>query len=800
MDLFDLFAKISLDTKDYEKGIKKAKKSAEEYKSDVMALAKTYKKQGMNMSDAMTKAYQEIDKSQYESAEVSAKTSKKFSINWENAGEKLEKTAKKIGSALVTTTKTTANLTKEITAVGNTAANVFAGLVTTASGGIVALGKVGLDYNAQIESYVTNFATMLGNAEKAALKVDEIKTMAAKTPFGLSDLASATQTLLAFGIESDKTTGIMQQLGDISLGNAERFQSLTLAFSQATSAGKLAGQDLLQMINAGFNPLSQLVDKTGLSVGQLKEIMSGLSGEAKEAMRKTAGITEYGRKLISQGYISSDDLAYALDLATRKGGQFFGGMESASKTVSGLISTLQDDATALVGQVFEPASDKLKNKLLPSALKYVETLSKAYGNGGDGALGRIIDSASGIFAEIVVQATAQAPNLVRTATNTVKKVIASVKGRKMELREAGKVLFTELTGAFEETVDETLPLIEEFVPDIAEGFLEYGGLMFETGGKIIMSVARGLSARSGELSGTLVSVVQNGLDFVDNNAEEFATAGFNIITALATGVGENLPNFASTGVSILKKLGESFTSTEGKKKLKDGADSLINGLLGALEIVITKGNVSGIITTAATFIGALWDGFTSKEGTEALKNSAQSLLDGLLESFEILVTKENVSDVIITAAKFIDEFVGDLASTENSAKFYNAALNVGKEFAAGLWDSIPTLWDIVMNNRKEYEDFVLGTGSKESLEDDSIFGGAWKKEYADDYYEYYSEKKGNETHESSQGNVHGGGGGKFGETINITVNGANYTDENELANAIAEKLHQMKERDEVIYG
>lgn len=732
MNLFDLFAKISLDTKDYEKGIQKSKSAL-----------------------------------------------------------------KTFSAAFGTAIKTTANLTKEITSVGNTAANVFAGLVTTASGGIVALGKVGIDYNAQIESYVTNFTTMLGDAEKAAMKVDEIKTMAAKTPFGLSDLASATQTLLAFGIESDKTTGIMKQLGDISLGNAERFQSLTLAFSQATSAGKLAGQDLLQMINAGFNPLSQLVDETGLSVGQLKEIMSGLSGEAKEAMRKTAGLTEYGRKLISQGYISAEDLAYALDLATRKGGQFFGGMESASKTVSGLISTLQDDATALVGQVFEPASDKLKNDLLPNALEYVATLSEAYGEKG---LSGLIDGASDIFAEIVVEATAQAPKLVKTATGTVKQIISAVKKRKKEIREAGVTLFKEITGAFEETVDETLPLIEEFVPDIAEGFLEYGGLMFETGGNIIMSVARGLSANAPELSGTLVSVVQNGLDFVDDNAEEFATAGFNIITALATGVGENLPNFASTGVSILSKLGESFTSEDGKKKLKDGADSLINGLLGALEVVITKDKVSGIITTVATFIGALWDGFTSKEGTEALKNSAEALLDGLLESFEILVTKEKVSDVIITAAKFIDEFVGDLASSENSAKFYNTALNVGKEFAAGLWDSIPTLWDIVMNNRKEYEDFVLGTGSKESLEDDSIFGGAWKKEYADDYYEYYSEKKGNETHESSQGNVHGGGGGKFGETINITVNGANYADENGLANAIAEKLHQMKEREVAIYG
>ena len=694
MNLFDLFAKISLDTKDYEKGVQKSKSAL-----------------------------------------------------------------KTFSAAFGTAIKTTANLTKEITSVGNTAANVFAGLVTTASGGIVALGKVGLDYNAQIESYVTNFTTMLGDAEKAAMKVDEIKTMAAKTPFGLSDLASATQTLLAFGIESNKTTEIMQQLGDISLGNAERFQSLTLAFSQATSAGKLAGQDLLQMINAGFNPLSQLVDETGLSVGQLKELMSGLSGEAAEAMRKTAGITEYGRKLISQGYISADDLAYALDLATRKGGQFFGGMESASKTVSGLISTLQDDATALVGQVFEPASDKLKNDLLPNALEYVATLSEAYGEKG---LSGLIDGASDIFAEIVVEATEQSPKLVKTATGTVKQIISAVKKRKKEIREAGVTLFKEITGAFKETVDETLPLIEEFVPDIADGFLEYGGLMFETGGNIIMSVARGLSANAPELSGTLVSVVQSGLDFVDDNAEEFATAGFNIITALATGVGENLPNFASTGVSILKKLGESFMSEDGKKKLKDGAGALVDGLLDSLEVVITAENVSGFLTAGA---------------------------------------------------EFIDSFLEEVTSDENIDKVEDTAIQIAKSLADGIVDSLPSLWELInkwgtrgrefsLNFAKDFltdaGEFVMDAIGLDGVDWNDVGGDfgpttSTETEYIEDAAtrtKNYNKKLTNDMIKDMESR---------GDTYQINVY-APSDNPLTLAETVAEKLHQMKEREVAIYG
>ena len=90
--------------------------------------------------------------------------------------------------------------------------------------GIVKLAEVvksGVDYNATMESYLTNFKVMLGSEEAAATKLSEIRKMAASTPFSLDDLTSGTQTLLQFGIAADDTTGVLQRLGDISLGNAE---------------------------------------------------------------------------------------------------------------------------------------------------------------------------------------------------------------------------------------------------------------------------------------------------------------------------------------------------------------------------------------------------------------------------------------------------------------------------------------------------------------------------------------------------------------------------------------------------
>ena len=206
------------------------------------------------------------------------------------------------------------------------AGQMIADFAKQASSKLAEVVKSGVDYNATMESYLTNFKVMLGSEEAAATKLSEIRKMAASTPFSLDDLTSGTQTLLQFGIAADDTTGVLQRLGDISLGNAEKLQTLTRAYGKMSSAQKVTLENVNMMIDAGFNPLNQICDATGESMSDLY-------------------------KRISDGKVSFSELEAAMEAATSQGGQFYNGMLEASQTFSGRMSTLKDNVSALTGEL-----------------------------------------------------------------------------------------------------------------------------------------------------------------------------------------------------------------------------------------------------------------------------------------------------------------------------------------------------------------------------------------------------------------------------------------------------------------
>ena len=206
------------------------------------------------------------------------------------------------------------------------AGQLIADFAKKAASSLKSVVKSGLDYNAQMESYLTNFKVMLGDEQLAAEKLEEIRRMAASTPFSLSDLTEGTQTLLQFGVAADDTTGVLKRLGDISLGNADKLQTLVRAYGKMSSAQKVTLENVNMMIDAGFNPLNQICDATG-------ESMSALY------------------KRISDGKVSFNELEAAVAAATSEGGQFYNGMLEASQNFNGRLSTLKDNVAALTGEL-----------------------------------------------------------------------------------------------------------------------------------------------------------------------------------------------------------------------------------------------------------------------------------------------------------------------------------------------------------------------------------------------------------------------------------------------------------------
>ena len=184
----------------------------------------------------------------------------------------------------------------------------------------------------QSEAALTSF---LGSKEKADQMMESFKEMAATTPIDLETLSSSTQTMLGFGVSAETAGKMMQVLGDISGGNTQKFQSLSLAFSQMSSAGRLMGQDLLQMINAGFNPLSEISRKTGKSIAELKEEMS-------------------------KGAISSQQVTEAFISATEEGGRFHGMLKAQSQGLAGSFAKLKGAMNGMYNELGKESEGAIK--------------------------------------------------------------------------------------------------------------------------------------------------------------------------------------------------------------------------------------------------------------------------------------------------------------------------------------------------------------------------------------------------------------------------------------------------------
>lgn len=237
----------------------------------------------------------------------------------------------------------------------------FAG-ISLGAAGVAQFAKQIVTVRKEMQSLKTSFDTLLGSAEKSDKMFGELKQFAATTPLMLKDLAAGAQTMLGFNIEAEKVVPTLKAIGDISMGDSQRFQSLTLAFSQMSATGKLMGQDLLQMINAGFNPLTEISAKTGKSIATLKDEMS-------------------------KGAISAEMVADAFKSATSEGGKFHGMLEKQGQTLAGQMNQLQ----GAIDDMFNKIGEQTEG-VIAGAVSSVQTLVVNYEK-----VGRVLVSLIGTY-------------------------------------------------------------------------------------------------------------------------------------------------------------------------------------------------------------------------------------------------------------------------------------------------------------------------------------------------------------------------------------------------------------------
>lgn len=403
--------------------------------------------------------------------------------------------------------------------------------------------KTGIGYNQQMDDYTANMQTLLGGVDKAEAKIKELSDMAAKTPFELPTLADATQTLLSFGVKAEDSTKILKNLGDISLGDANKLATLTRAYGKMSSTGKVTQENIQSMIDAGFNPLNLIAERNHMTMEKLNEA-------------------------ISDGKVPFDELTWAIQKATSEGGQYFNGMETASKTLTGRLSTLKENWRAFLALLTKPAYETLRDTILPSAIDMVNKLTASFNESGlQGVLNTFSAEVGKLGKSIASKITEyfdsdQAKTDLQNATGKIAKLLTG-----------GNIVLSDVTSFITNILSK---INDTFADDTVKANLA------STGEKLIKGI---LIFEEGKIK-TIIS-------------------GLTVATNVATG--------------LLQGVSDYFSSEEGKAEITNIISSLGNAIvnlgqtaINAVPSLVSAGAAiyEGIVTAAANNIINFFDKFS----------------------------------------------------------------------------------------------------------------------------------------------------------------------------------------------
>ncbi|TDQ01241.1 tape measure protein [Labedaea rhizosphaerae] len=233
------------------------------------------------------------------------------------------------------------------------ATTVLAGYGITAGtaftvAGVAAVG-MGIKFAASQEQAVTAFTTMLHSGQDARQFMVQLQDFAAKTPFDLPSVVTGAQRLMAFGFDAKQVLPTLTAIGDAVAGmggSAEQINQVTLAIGQMSAKGKVQGDEILQLTEAGIPALRILANQMGVSTAKLQDMISkGLVPSSKAIPLLLTGI-ERGTKG-----------------AAGQTQAFAGMMANQATTLTGVWSNFTDNLNRSLGRLVAPAMPAIKTAL-----------------------------------------------------------------------------------------------------------------------------------------------------------------------------------------------------------------------------------------------------------------------------------------------------------------------------------------------------------------------------------------------------------------------------------------------------
>ena len=619
--------------------------------------------------------------------------------NIDETTQKAETAAKRISKGFENAGSVLTNIGDKITSMGNV-------LTATLTTGIAGLVTKGIKYNAEMETFQMNLTTLLGSSDKATKLLDTLQQMAATTPFETTDLISATQTMMGFGVTAEDSQKYLNVLGDISMGNSEKLSGLALAFAQVQSTGKLTGQDLLQMINQGFNPLLYISKMTGESMAEVKERMSSTG-------------------------ISATEVANAFEYATQKGQPFYKAMENGAKTINGRISTLKDNFNIMLGTLtesllpifekvidkaieltekFSNLSDEQKEQILkwggivaaigPALIVFGKVVS------GVGAISTAIGKLTSIEGvQTAMTGFIKACGGAGTAFGILAGVIAALVSVFVFLkRNWDKVVETFQNFANKTGLAKKFEEIKSKIEPLMEKFKGLGDLFEVIGGFIVMSLQPAIAVLAGLFDG-VVSAISPLMDALGGIIDVLAGIGKfikSVFTGDWQGAWDAIKQIGQGILDFIVGLWDSIWAL---------LDGFIEGFFGWWTSLSDTLGITDALNDIWTAISSWWDGvwtwLTGIWDTICnVVNIGFQLIGSIIDAAWQIITLpfqfiwENCKEYVFAAWEWIKEKVG--IAVEAVSEVITTVFNAVSSFISNIWNSIKTVTSTVWNAIVEF--------------------------------------------------------------------------------------------------
>lgn len=408
----------------------------------------------------------------------------------------------------------------------------------------------------------------LGHSAEEVDKIMENSLASVKgTAYGLDEAATVAASAVAAGVKpGEDLERTLKLVGDAATISGRDMNSMGAIFNKVAASGKMTGEELNQLTDAGI-PMLQLL---GDSLGKTNEEVRDMVSKGKIGFDEFRNAIEQGMSgaALTMGQTFSGALDNTKAAMSRLGKTFMDpfmkGMTPALGTLTDIIDMVASGTTEGLEEKTKLLSDQLGgminnvlDTLLPlieNAIPVLEQLLTNLLNKLPGLLDKILPIIINLVLDLIKALADVLPTLIPVL---VKGIVSAVKGLAEVLPQVIEALIQGLiliTQALAEEAPTLIPVLVDAILEIIPILIDNLPLFIKAGWQLIIGLAQGVLNSIPTLLSYLPKIGSSMLNYFKQLPSMFVEIGRNIIKGLLNGIG----SMTSAVINKVKSLAKSI--------------------------------------------------------------------------------------------------------------------------------------------------------------------------------------------------------------------------------------------------